>query len=86
MKGYWKDEARTAEAFKYDWFHTGDIGTRDHLGYIHFVDREKDVLKVGGYSVFSREVEEEILRIRRSSRSRSWVCHTRQRERYPSLS
>ncbi len=61
MKGYWKDEARTAEAFKYDWFHTGDIGTRDHLGYIHFVDREKDVVKVGGYSVFSREVEEEIL-------------------------
>ena len=43
------------------WFHTGDMGFRDRLGYLHFVDREKDVVKVGGYSVFSCEVEEEIL-------------------------
>lgn len=62
MKGYWNDKARTAEAFKYGWFHTGDMGFRDRLGFLHFVDREKDVVKVGGYSVFSREVEEEILR------------------------
>ena len=61
MKGYWGDEERTREAFEYGWFHTGDIGYRDRLGYLHFVDREKDVVKVGGYSVFSREVEEEIL-------------------------
>jgi len=61
MKGYWGDDERTAEAFKYGWFHTGDIGFRDRLGYLHFVDREKDVVKAGGYSVFSREVEEEIL-------------------------
>ncbi len=62
MKGYWNDEERTAEAFRYGWFHTGDVGFRDRLGFLHFVDREKDVVKVGGYSVFSREVEEEILR------------------------
>jgi long-chain acyl-CoA synthetase len=62
MKGYWNDESRTSEAFKYGWFHTGDMGFRDRLGFLHFVDREKDVVKVGGYSVFSREVEEEILR------------------------
>lgn len=61
MKGYWGDDERTAEAFKHGWFHTGDIGFRDRLGYLHFVDREKDVVKAGGYSVFSREVEEEIL-------------------------
>jgi long-chain acyl-CoA synthetase len=61
MKGYWGDEQRTAEAFEYGWFHTGDMGYRDHLGYLYFVDREKDVVKSGGYSVFSREVEEEIL-------------------------
>lgn len=61
MKGYWGDEERTREAFEHGWFHTGDIGYRDRLGYLHFVDREKDVVKVGGYSVFSREVEEEIL-------------------------
>jgi long-chain acyl-CoA synthetase len=62
MKGYWGDEERTAEAFKYGWFHTGDMGFRDRLGFLHFADREKDVIKAGGYSVFSREVEEEILR------------------------
>jgi long-chain acyl-CoA synthetase len=61
MKGYWGDDERTAEAFKYGWFHTGDMGFRDRFGYLHFVDREKDVVKAGGYSVFSREVEEEIL-------------------------
>ena len=62
MKGYWGDDDMTAEAFKYGWFHTGDVGFRDRLGFLHFVDREKDVVKHGGYSVFSREVEEEILR------------------------
>jgi long-chain acyl-CoA synthetase len=61
MKGYWGDEERTAEAFKYGWMHTGDMGYLDRLGFLHFVDREKDVIKVGGYSVFSREVEEQIL-------------------------
>jgi len=61
MKGYWGDEERTAQAFEHGWFHTGDMGYRDRLGYLHFVDREKDVVKAGGYSVFSREVEEEIL-------------------------
>ncbi len=61
MKGYWGDEERTREAFKGGWFHTGDIGYRDRLGFLYFVDREKDVVKAGGYSVFSREVEEEIL-------------------------
>jgi long-chain acyl-CoA synthetase len=61
MKGYWGDDERTAQAFEHGWFHTGDIGFRDRLGYLHFVDREKDVVKAGGYSVFSREVEEEML-------------------------
>lgn len=61
MKGYWGDPERTTEDFAHGWFHTGDLGFRDRLGYIHFVDREKDVVKTGGYSVFSREVEEEIL-------------------------
>jgi len=62
MKGYWGDDDRTAQAFEFGWFHTGDMGFRDRLGFLHFADREKDVIKHGGYSVFSREVEEEILR------------------------
>ncbi|MDD5448152.1 MAG: AMP-binding protein, partial [Actinomycetota bacterium] len=61
MKGYYNDEERTRQAFKYGWFHTGDMAYRDKWGFIYFVDREKDVVKTGGYSVFSREIEEEIL-------------------------
>ncbi|MBU4175092.1 MAG: AMP-binding protein [Actinobacteria bacterium] len=61
MKGYYNDPERTREAFRYGWFHTGDVGYRDRIGFIYFSDREKDVIKAGGYSVFSREVEEEIL-------------------------
>lgn len=61
MKGYFNDEERTAEAFEHGWFHTGDVGYKDRIGYVFFADREKDVVKAGGYSVFSREVEEEIL-------------------------
>lgn len=61
MKGYYNDPERTKEAFRHGWFHTGDLGYRDRIGFIYFSDREKDVIKAGGYSVFSREVEEEIL-------------------------
>jgi len=60
MKGYWNDSAATIEAFRFGWFHTGDLAKRDRFGYITFVDRKKDVVKSGGYSIFTREVEEEI--------------------------
>ena len=62
MKGYWNNPEATELAFKYGWFHTGDLGKKDRLGFTYFVDREKDVIKVSGYSVFSREVEEELFR------------------------
>lgn len=61
MKGYWNNEEANRRAFVDGWMRTGDIGKRDRLGYIYFVDREKDVIKCGGYSIFSREVEEKIL-------------------------
>ncbi len=40
------------------WLYTGDVGRMDTEGYITLVDRAKDMLIVGGYKVFSREVEE----------------------------
>ncbi len=61
MKGYWRDEKASREAFQEGWFRTGDLVKRDKFGLLYLVDREKDVIKVGGYSVFSREVEEEVL-------------------------
>jgi len=61
MKGYWNNPEETARAMEGKWFRTGDMAWRDGWGRIYFVDRKKDVIKCGGYSVFSVEVEQEIL-------------------------
>src|SRR5690606_23694298 len=37
--------------------HTGDIGRIDELGYLHYLGRNKEMLKVRGMSVFPSEVE-----------------------------
>jgi acyl-CoA synthetase (AMP-forming)/AMP-acid ligase II len=56
--GYWDDPAATAEAFAGGWFRTGDAGRVDGDGYLHLVDRLKDVIITGGENVSSREVED----------------------------
>jgi fatty-acyl-CoA synthase len=56
--GYYRDEARTAEAFRGGWFHSGDLGYVDGDGRLYVVDRKKDMIKTGGENVASREVEE----------------------------
>jgi fatty-acyl-CoA synthase len=58
MVGYLDDPARTADAFRGDWFHSGDLGYYDEFGLLHVVDRKKDMIKSGGENVASREVEE----------------------------
>ncbi|MFG1934022.1 acyl-CoA synthetase [Mycobacterium sp. NPDC048908] len=58
MLGYLDDPARTAEAFRGGWFHSGDLGYYDEFGLLHVVDRKKDMIKTGGENVASREVEE----------------------------
>lgn len=60
--GYYKDPAKTAEAFAGGWFHSGDLGRFDEEGYLYVVDRKKDMIKTGGENVASREVEEAIFR------------------------
>ncbi|MBF6353166.1 acyl-CoA synthetase [Nocardia higoensis] len=56
--GYLDDEAKTAEAFRNGWFHSGDLGIMSEDGYLSVVDRKKDMIKTGGENVASREVEE----------------------------
>src|SRR5204863_176265 len=46
------------EAFCDGWFRTGDVGFRDADGYLFLVDRTKDVIMRGGYSVYPRQVED----------------------------
>ncbi|MGW4891306.1 long-chain-fatty-acid--CoA ligase [Kitasatospora sp. NPDC004240] len=58
MKGYWNRPEATAEAFQDGWFHSGDLARVDEDGYLHIVDRKKDLIIRGGYNVYPREIEE----------------------------
>jgi fatty-acyl-CoA synthase len=58
MKGYLKNPAATGEAFRGDWFHTGDLAVRHADGYVEVKDRAKDVIISGGENISSLEVEE----------------------------
>ena len=58
MQGYWNDPARTAEAVRDGWMHTGDLATLDEQGYCNIVGRVKDMVIRGGENVYPREVEE----------------------------
>lgn len=63
MKGYYKNPEATAEARRFGWHHTGDIGRFDDEGFLHIVDRKKDMIVTGGFNVFSSEVEQVIASI-----------------------
>jgi pimeloyl-ACP methyl ester carboxylesterase len=58
MEGYWGRPEASAEMIVDGWLHTGDIAHLDDDGYVHVVDRKKDMIKTGGHGVWPREVEE----------------------------
>lgn len=58
MKGYYKLPEETAVTLRDGWLYTGDLARRDEDGYFYIVDRKKDMVIVGGYNVYPREVEE----------------------------
>jgi acyl-CoA synthetase (AMP-forming)/AMP-acid ligase II len=60
MKGYYKDEAKTAEVIRDGWLHTGDLGHLDADGYLHLTDRKKDMIISGGFNVYPGQVEQVI--------------------------
>lgn len=57
FKGYWNKPEATARTLKNGWVHTGDMGRIDADGYLTFIGRFKEMIKVSGYSVFPEEVE-----------------------------
>lgn len=61
MEGYWRRPDETASALRNGWLYTGDLATMDEDGYFYIVDRKKDMVLVGGYNVYPREVDEVLL-------------------------
>ena len=65
MQGYWERPEETREMLRADddgerLLFTGDLGYLDSDGYLFIVDRKKDLIKVSGYQVWPREIEEVI--------------------------
>ena len=58
----------TAEALRPGYLYTGDIGELDADGYLFIRDRKKDMVIVGGYNVYPREVDEVLFSTRRCAR------------------
>ncbi|MFO7188158.1 MAG: long-chain-fatty-acid--CoA ligase [Pseudomonadota bacterium] len=60
MAGYWNKPEETAKVMHPDgFFASGDIGIMDERGFVHIVDRKKDMIVVSGFKVFPNEVEAE---------------------------
>jgi acyl-CoA synthetase (AMP-forming)/AMP-acid ligase II len=58
MSGYWKQPEATAETLRGGWLHTGDVGKLDEYGYLHILDRLKDMIISGGLNVYPHEIED----------------------------
>jgi fatty-acyl-CoA synthase len=60
MEGYFREPDATAAVMTGPWFHTGDMAVWDEEGYIHIVDRKKEIIVSGGENISSLEVEKAI--------------------------
>jgi long-chain acyl-CoA synthetase len=72
MRGFWNRPEETAGVLRehvvddggggggstHQYLHTGDLGFMDADGYVFIVDRKKDLIKMSGYQVWPREIEE----------------------------
>src|SRR5690625_1414124 len=58
MQGYWNNEKSTKKTLVDGWLRTGDLGWVDERGYLHIVDRIKEVIISGGVNIYPREIEE----------------------------
>ncbi|PSW07459.1 long-chain-fatty-acid--CoA ligase FadD [Photobacterium lipolyticum] len=59
MKGYWQRPEATKEVLTDDgWLSTGDVVRFDDEGFLHIVDRKKDMILVSGFNVYPNEIED----------------------------
>ena len=61
--GYYKDEEKTAEAWRGGCYHTGDLAWKDEDGSFHYVGRADDVIKSSGYRIGPAEIENVIMEL-----------------------
>ncbi|SME91133.1 long-chain acyl-CoA synthetase [Tistlia consotensis] len=61
MAGYRNRPELSEQALAGGWFHTGDLGRLDGDGYLFITGRRSEVINVGGYNVYPREVEQVLL-------------------------
>lgn len=62
MKEYYNQPSETANAVRNGWMHTGDVARMDEEGYFYLVDRVKDMVIVSGFKVFTRELDDVLLK------------------------
>ena len=55
--GYWRHMEKTKEAFRGEWYVSGDMLSRDADGYFSYAGRGDDMLKVSGRWLSPQEVE-----------------------------
>jgi crotonobetaine/carnitine-CoA ligase len=55
--GYLKNDDATREAWRGEWFHTGDVVRRTADGMLVFVDRKKNIIRRSGENIAAAEVE-----------------------------
>ena len=60
MKGYWPEAGSGLD--EEGWLKTGDLAKMDQNGYFFIVDRIKDMINIGGMKVYSRDLDEIIIR------------------------
>ncbi|HHF3070441.1 TPA: long-chain-fatty-acid--CoA ligase FadD [Vibrio diabolicus] len=59
MQGYWQRPEVTKDTINEDgWLSTGDIVKFDDEGFLHIVDRKKDMILVSGFNVYPNEIED----------------------------
>ena len=61
MSGYRNRPQENAQSLRDGWLYTGDIGEFDEEGYLYIRDRKKDMVIVGGYNVYPREIDDVLL-------------------------
>jgi len=63
MQGYWRDPEATRAVLRNGLYFTGDLGFMDNEGYLFVVGRTKEIIKVKGFRVSPKEIEDKLMEI-----------------------